>query len=71
VSAVKIKVVPSSYKRISAYAEFQDHCKGQLIPGYLADLVLLSNDVYKNPPEELKNVRPLMTIMDGRIVYEA
>lgn len=60
-----------AYTRDAAYAEFQEHQKGQLKPGYLADLVLLSADLFTTPLENLRTVRPVMTICDGRIVYEA
>jgi predicted amidohydrolase YtcJ len=60
-----------SYTRDAAYAEFQEGVKGQLKPGYLADLVLLSEDIFKLPPEQMKTVKPLLTMMDGRIFYEA
>ncbi len=59
------------YTRDAAYAEFQEHEKGQIKPGYLADLVLLSEDIFQIPPEELDKVEPLMTMVNGKIVYEA
>ena len=59
------------YTRDAAYAEFQENEKGQLKEGYLADIVLLSEDIFQIPPEELKDVKPLFTIMDGKMVYEA
>jgi predicted amidohydrolase YtcJ len=59
-----------SYTRAAAYAEFQEHQKGQIKPGYLADIVLLSDDIFKIPTEVMKDVYPLMTIMDGKIVFE-
>jgi hypothetical protein len=59
------------YTRDAAYAEFQEHQKGQLKAGYLADLVLLSDDIFKLSPEELKDVTPLFTMMGGKFVYEA
>lgn len=59
------------YTRDAAYAEFQEHEKGQLKEGYLADMVLLSEDIFQVPPEELKDVKPLFTMMDGKMVYEA
>jgi len=60
-----------SYTREAAYAEFQEHQKGQIKPGYLADIVLLSEDIFRIPYEEMKDVQSLITIMDGRIVFEA
>ncbi|OGN93641.1 MAG: hypothetical protein A2Z71_02115 [Chloroflexi bacterium RBG_13_50_21] len=59
-----------SYTREAAYAEFQDHVKGQLRPGYLADMVLLSDDLFEMPPENMKEVHPTMTMMGGKITYE-
>ena len=59
-----------SYTREAAYAEFQENQKGQLKPSYLADLVLLSEDIFQIPHENMKTVKPLLTMMDGHIVYE-
>ena len=59
------------YTRDAAYAEFRENEKGQLKEGYLADMVLLSEDIFQIPPEELKDVKPLFTMMDGKLVYEA
>jgi predicted amidohydrolase YtcJ len=59
-----------SYTSDAAYAEFQDKQKGRVQPGYLADLVLLSADLFQVPPDEIKTVRPLLTVMDGKIVFE-
>jgi predicted amidohydrolase YtcJ len=59
-----------SYTHQAAYAEFQEHQKGQIKPGYLADMVLLSKNLFSIPPEQIKDVLPRMTIMDGRIVFE-
>ena len=54
----------------SAYAEFQEGEKGIIAPGKLADLVILSRDIYKIDPNEIEKVVVVMTILDGRVVYE-
>jgi predicted amidohydrolase YtcJ len=59
-----------AYTREAAYAEFQDHQKGQLSPGMLADMVLLSADIFATPAEEIEQVRPVLTMCDGRVVFE-
>ncbi len=59
------------YTRDAAYAEFQEHQKGQVREGYLADLVLVNTDLFAAPPETLRDVKPLVTMCDGRLVYEA
>jgi predicted amidohydrolase YtcJ len=59
-----------SYTSQAAYAEFQEHIKGQVKIGYLADLVLLSVDIFKFQPERMKEIYPVLTMMGGRITYE-
>ncbi|MGB0384584.1 MAG: amidohydrolase [Ardenticatenaceae bacterium] len=60
----------ASYTREGAYAEFQEAVKGQIRPGMLADLVLLDCDLFEINPAQIKEVRPLMTICDGQVVFE-
>ena len=55
----------------SAYAEFQEDRKGSLTPGKLADLVMLSRDVFSIPAREILDTRPTLTMVGGRIVFEA
>jgi len=54
----------------SAYAEFAEKIKGTLTVGKLADFVMLDRDIYSIPPAELDQARVVLTVMDGRIVYE-
>lgn len=60
-----------SYTLGSAYAEFQEHQKGSIAPGKLADFVLLSEDLLHLPPSELRRVRVLRTWVGGAEVYNA
>jgi len=60
-----------AYTRDAAYAEFQENVKGQLRPGLLADMVLLSDDIFTVPVEAIDQVHPVMTLCGGRVVYEA
>src|SRR5690606_9678958 len=55
----------------SAYAEFQENVKGTLAPGMLADMVIFSHDLYSIAPERIRDAKVMMTIVDGRVVYEA
>jgi hypothetical protein len=55
----------------SAYAEFADRRKGTITEGKLADLVLLSRDIFRIPSGEILDTRPIFTMVGGRIVYEA
>jgi hypothetical protein len=60
-----------AYTLGSAYAEFQEKVKGSITVGKLADLVILSENIFTIKPNEIKKVKVLQTIMDGRIVYTA
>jgi predicted amidohydrolase YtcJ len=55
----------------SAYATFEEQLKGSLEVGKLADLVVLSDDILSIDPEEIRSLRTVMTVLDGRIVYQA
>jgi len=55
----------------SAFAEFAEKVKGTISPGKLADMVLLDRDIYSIEPAEIDKAKVVLTIMDGRVVYEA
>lgn len=54
----------------SAYAEAAEHQKGRLAPGQLADLAVLSEDIFTVPPPVLLGTRSVLTLVDGRIVWD-
>ena len=60
-----------AYTRDAAYGEFQEHQKGQIRDGYLADLVVLPQDLFAIPSDEIANLKPVLTMVNGRVVYEA
>ncbi len=55
----------------SAYAEFQENEKGSITPGKLADMVLLSDDIFSIAPEKIRDVRALKTFVGGRLIFDA
>lgn len=55
----------------SAYAEFAEKVKGSITVNKLADLVALDRDIYRIPTAEIDQAKVVLTIMDGKIVYEA
>jgi predicted amidohydrolase YtcJ len=59
------------YTRDAAYVEFKENEKGQIKEGYLADLVLFSHDLFEVKPEDIMSAKPVLTLFDGQIVYEA
>jgi predicted amidohydrolase YtcJ len=59
------------YTMGSAYAEFQDKEKGSITPGKLADMVILSEDIFRIDPKQIRDVKVLTTIVGGKIVWQA
>ena len=54
----------------SAYAEFTEKVKGTIAPGKLADIVILDQNIFEIDPVQIENVNVVLTLMDGRVVYE-
>lgn len=54
----------------SAYASFEEKVKGSIEPGKLADMAVLSDDIFSIDPVAIAKARVEMTIFDGRVVYE-
>lgn len=59
------------YTKESAYASFEEDIKGVLSENKLADLVVLSDDIFTINPLNIKGVKVLKTIVGGKVVYEA
>ncbi|MDQ6902460.1 MAG: amidohydrolase [Bacteroidota bacterium] len=59
-----------AYTKGSAYAEFTDRDKGTLTPGKVADLAVLSQDIFTIPAPQLPSTKSVLTIIDGKIVYQ-
>lgn len=55
----------------AAYISFEEDMKGSIEGGKLADLTVLSGNPMDTPPEKLDNIKVEMTIVGGRIVYQA
>ena len=60
-----------AYTRTAAYAEFAEKEKGSLAPGKLADLAVLSQDIFTVPSDNLPETVSVMTIVGGKMIYDA
>jgi predicted amidohydrolase YtcJ len=60
-----------AYTMGSAYAEFQEKVKGSITRGKLADMVILSDDIFSIDPVKIRDVKVLKTIVGGRVVWDA
>jgi predicted amidohydrolase YtcJ len=72
VPAQKISVEEAlrAYTSAAAYASFEEHVKGTLTAGKLADFVMLDRDLFGIPPVEIRDAKVVMTVVGGRKVYE-
>lgn len=69
--AVSVSEALPLFSQGGAFAEGQERHKGSLAPGQLADLCVLSADPRAVPVERLTELRVEMTVLGGRIIYEA
>jgi predicted amidohydrolase YtcJ len=67
---IDVETALRAYTVNNAYAAGEEDLKGRLLPGLLADLVVLDRDLIRSSPAELRDASVLYTIVGGRIVYE-
>jgi len=60
-----------AHTRKNAYLVFQENSLGAIQPGKLADLVVLDRDYLTIPADQIRNIKPVLTMVGGRIVYDA
>ncbi|CAN5332719.1 amidohydrolase [soil metagenome] len=59
-----------AYTQGGAYSSFEEKTKGKIAPGYLADLVVLSQDLFKCDPLNTHKTKVVMTVFDGKVIYD-
>ncbi len=59
------------YTAGGAYAEFNEHRKGTLKQGYMADIVVLDGNIETTRPEAVTSLKVALTLCDGRVTYQA
>ena len=57
------------YTTGSAYTSYEENVKGKLCPGYLADFIVLSQDIFSIPENEIVNTKVEQTYLGGKLVY--
>ena len=68
---LSIQEAIAAYTLGSAFAEFQEHDKGSIEPGKLADMVLLSQDVLSIDPKAIRDTYVLKTWLGGVEIYDS
>ena len=60
-----------AHTRRNAFLVFQEDVLGSIQPGKLADLVVLDRDYLTIPADQIKDIKPVMTMVGGRIVHDS
>ena len=68
-AALRLKAAIDAYTIGAAYASFDEQRKGSITPGMLADIVVLSDDIFAKSAPPLSSTTVAVTIFDGKIVY--
>ena len=68
---VSVEDAVDMYTLESAYHEFMEDKKGRLKSGYVADLIVLDTDVFTCDPDKILDICPVLTMVDGKVVYQA
>lgn len=66
---ITIKDALTAYTQGGAYASFEENRKGKIATGYLADIIVFSDDLFTIPSMEIGKTKVLMTIFDGKIIF--
>jgi predicted amidohydrolase YtcJ len=67
---ISIAEALKAYTFNSAYASFDENQKGKLVPGFLADMVVLSQDLFTIPTMDIYKTEVMMTMVDGKEVFK-
>jgi predicted amidohydrolase YtcJ len=68
---ISVEAALRHFTRDAAFAEHAEKEKGTLVPGMLADFVVLSQDLLAVPPDRIKNTKVLLTVLGGQDTYRA
>lgn len=67
---ISVKEAVECYTINNAYAAFEEKEKGSITVGKLADLVVLSDDIFAIDPVKIESVKVEMTILGGKTIYQ-
>jgi len=68
---VSVAEAVSAYTQQASYASYEENLKGSIQTGKLADMVILSQNIFEMEPEEIPHTKVECTILGGKIIFEA
>ncbi|MBD2763189.1 amidohydrolase [Kocuria sp. cx-116] len=69
VENISVAEAIAAFTTVAARASFEEDRLGRIAEGFLGDLVLMDRDPFCVETEDLKDLRPVLTVCDGRVVY--
>lgn len=66
---ISLKDALTAYTQGGAYSSFEENIKGKLQPGYLADLIVFSQDLFSIPTTDIGKTKVVLTVFDGKIIF--
>ncbi len=66
---VSMETAMRAYTTNAAYASFQEGNRGMLAPGYFADVVILSQDLFRIAPSAVHRTRVDVTVWNGKAIF--
>jgi len=70
-NTVSLEDAIKGYTMNAAYASFEEDVKGSIEVGKLADMIILSDDLFEIRPDDIAKVEPLLTIVGGKEAYRS
>jgi hypothetical protein len=68
---ISVEETVRAYTVGSAFAEFMEKSKSTITVGKLADVVMLERNIFEIDPVEIMNAKVVMTVVDGKVVYQS
>jgi predicted amidohydrolase YtcJ len=68
---IRLEDAIRAYTLGAAFAGHREKTEGSVEPGKLADLIVLSQDLFKIEPDKVANTEVLLTMLGGKTVYQA
>ena len=68
---ISLKDAIKGYTLGAAYAGRRENTEGSIEPGKVADLIVLSQDLFKIEPNQIANTEVLLTMVGGKVVYQS
>jgi Predicted metal-dependent hydrolase with the TIM-barrel fold len=67
---IRMDQAMKAYTSAGAYSSFEEDRKGKIAPGYLADIIVHSQNLFTIDPTQTHQSKILMTVFDGKIIYD-